>query len=345
MIDQTHLLVICPSLQVGGAERQLSLLVPALQARGFEPTVVTIRDRGRFFDELSDYGVSVRFLEVRARLALAGIRKALAAVGAWPDAVLTQSLDAQLVGRLIARRARGAHTTIHDGEAELRSSLHRRWLTRFVASRVDRVIAVTESQREHLIASGFADDRIAVIANGVSEPSATRARAEVRSEFGLGTDDFVAVLAATLRPEKRAAVFLDAVARANDMDSSTRGVIAGQGPDLQVVISQARRQGVVSVLGERSGIADLIAACGDRGLRSNQEASPMAVVHEVIGLLTPIDQGQSLAAGLAHLSANRRTAAAMGAAGRSSVRGAVLGRVDGRRLRGHLRQLLEVRRT
>lgn len=366
MSDQTRLLVVCPSLEVGGAERQLSVLIPALGTRGFEPSVVTIRERGRFFDELSAAGVSIRFLEVRTRFDQRGIRRALAAVGTWPDIVMSQSLDAQLVGWLIARRADAPHLTVHHGGPDLVSSLHRRWLTRFVASRVDRVIAVSESQRAHLVGAGFPAARIAVVANGVDEPPATRSRADVRSELGFDADDFVAVLAATLRPEKRASVFLDAVTRANDTDPSIRGIVAGQGPDLRAITAKASGQGVVKVLGERSDLGDLIAASDVVCLTSDAEAAPMVileamalakpviatavggipevVVHERTGLLTPVDRGQSLATALVTLSANRATATAMGAAGRARYEA----RFSAESMADHyataLRELLETRR-
>jgi glycosyltransferase involved in cell wall biosynthesis len=332
------ILFVCPSLDVGGAERQLSLLVPALAVRGMEPAVVTIRGRGRFFDQLTAEGVAPRFLEVRSRFDLAGVRRAVREVGTWPDIVVSQSLDAQLVGHAVARHARVPHLTIHHKQPEIVPSLHRRLLTRLVARRIDCVVAVTEAQIPDLVSSGFLRERIRVIENGVPEPAVTRSEKLVRRELGLESGVFVALLAATLRPEKRPGVFVDAVLSAHARDRTIRGVVAGNGPELEAVTARAGSGSVVTVVGERADVGDLIAASNVVCLTSSAEALPMlileamalgkpvvstdvggihaAVIHGETGLLTPVDQGEALESALVGLAQDRPAVAAMGHAAR-----------------------------
>ena len=81
-------------------------------------------------------------------------------------------MSGQLVGGLIARRAGAAHVLNEhtplrpDGEL-LPPRIHQRLLTRLVAPRVDRVIAVTGAQLPPLARLGYRPERMEVIANGV----------------------------------------------------------------------------------------------------------------------------------------------------------------------------------
>jgi hypothetical protein len=53
----TRVLCLCSRLGVGGAERQLSLLLPELRARGYDPYVVALREQGIYFEALEyDHG-------------------------------------------------------------------------------------------------------------------------------------------------------------------------------------------------------------------------------------------------------------------------------------------------
>jgi glycosyltransferase involved in cell wall biosynthesis len=336
--DDPHVLFVCSSLEVGGAERQLSLLVPLLREHGLQPAVVAIRNQGRFFDLLRKEGIWMRFLEVRSRFDLPGMRRAVVEVGAWPEVVVSQGLDAQAVGQLIARRAGVPHVTVHHTPPELRLALHRRLLTRLLARRIDRVVAVSATQIPALVSRGFPRDRIQVIENGVPEPRVTTAAAVVRSDLGLGEAEFVALLVATLRPEKRAGVFVDAVVAANRRDPRIRGLIAGAGPDLEEVRARAAGSHAVAVLGERADVADLMAASDVICLTSSAEASPMVVleamalgraviatdvggVADVVvagetGVLMLVDQGDDLARRLCELAETPAVVSAMGEAGR-----------------------------
>jgi len=333
-----HILLVCNALRVGGAERHVLNLTPALRDRGFDPAVVVLRERGRLFDELSRMGISTRFLEVRARHDVPGIRRVLDAVGSWPDIVISQGLDAQVVGHLIARRAAVRHLTITHHSPEARLAPHRRLLTKLVARRADAVVAVNRVQVPALINYGFPRNRIRVIENGVPEPTVTTSRSALRDELGLAEGDFVALLAATLRPEKRANVFVAAVAAAHHSEPRIRGLIAGGGPGLDGVRERARPSDGVAALGDRMDVADLIAASDVVCLTSAYEVSPIVILEAMAlgrpvvatgvggvtsvvadgttGLLTPVDRGAALTAALCELAADPARAADMGAAGR-----------------------------
>jgi glycosyltransferase involved in cell wall biosynthesis len=161
-------------------------------------------------------------------------------------------------------------------------------LVRAVAPRIARVVAVSATQVDELQRLGFRVGRITVIPNGIPAPLPTQPREAVRAELDLAEDDVLALLVATLRPEKRADVFVAAVRRAHAREPRLRGVIAGGGPQLAQVRSLvAETAEVVHVLGERSDVPDLIAAADVVCLTSSFEGLPMTVL-EGMALSRPV---------------------------------------------------------
>jgi glycosyltransferase involved in cell wall biosynthesis len=334
-----RVLFLYSTLTIGGAERQLALLVPELRARGFVPVVATLRHRGPHFEALARQGVEMEFAGMRSRFDVAGAARAYRLWRLRPDVVVTSSIDAQVLGQLVAWRAGAPHVTIEHGGPGLPRALHRRLLVRLVARRVDRVVAVSETQVGELRWLGFRPDRIAVIPNGLPAPSPRRARAAVRAELGAEDGEVVALLAATLRPEKQAGHFVEAVLRARASDVRIRGVVAGGGPELERVRSLAgAAPGAVRVLGERDDVADLMAACDVVCLTSAFEGLPLsaleamaagrpvvatavggiggAVADGVTGRLVPPGDLDAFAAALLELVQSPEERVALGTAGR-----------------------------
>jgi glycosyltransferase involved in cell wall biosynthesis len=230
----------------------------------------------------------MRFVGMRSRIDLRGIARAYRLWRLRPDIVFTSSVDAQVIGQLVATRAGAAHITVEHGGAGLPRALHRRLLVRAIASRIDRVVAVTGTQLDELRRLGFRAERITVIPNGIPPPLPARPRESVRAELGLAEDDVLALLVATLRPEKRAHAFVEAVRRAHGREPRLRGVIAGGGPQLARVQSlAAEAPAVVRVLGERSDVPDLIAAADVVCLTSSFEGLPMTIL-EAMALSRPV---------------------------------------------------------
>jgi glycosyltransferase involved in cell wall biosynthesis len=283
-----RVLILCNALGVGGAERSLALLVPGLRERGFDPVVATLRDRGRYYDELRAAGIPVAFVDMRTRWHVRGALRAYRLAALEPDVVLTHSIDADVLGRAIASRVRAPQVAIEQGGAGIPRARHRMQLTRLVAPRVERVVAVSRSQIPDLLDLGYAERRIKVIPNGVAGHRPTRARAEVRRELGLEQDDVVAALVAGLRPEKRPDVFVDAVAHARRRDPRVHGLVVGDGTLRGEIERRARTSGEgIRLLGERDDVADLMEAADVVCLSSDVEGLPLAVV-EAMSLARPV---------------------------------------------------------
>jgi glycosyltransferase involved in cell wall biosynthesis len=126
------------------------------------------------------------------------------------------------------------------------------------------------------------------IPNGIAPPTMQRSRAEVREELRLSDQDFFALLVATLRPEKRADVFVRAVLEANAREPRIRGIVAGGGPGLaDVQALAATSNGVVEAIGEIRSVGDVMGAADVVCLSSSAEGLPLVVL-EAMSLERPI---------------------------------------------------------
>jgi len=282
------ILIVCSSLEVGGAERHVAVLAPALRARGFGVAVTVLKHEGRFADELRAAGIPVHLAAMGSRRDLPAIWRAYRAISPRPDVIVSQSVDAQVLGHFLARRSGVAHVTIEHGGLGVGLAPHRRALVRLVARRVDAAVAVSDSQVPGLVAAGYQQERIRVIANGIPTPTPSRSTGEVRAELDVGPNDVVALLVAALRPEKRVSSFIDSVTAASAHDPRIRGVVAGGGSDLERLRGRAAAAGgSVTLLGQRADVGDLVAASDLVCLTSRTEGLPVSVL-EAMALGRPV---------------------------------------------------------
>jgi len=342
--EGARVLFVLPLLGIGGAERQIAILIPGLIRRGFDVRVVTLNGEGQFFDELRREGVELECVGMRRRTDVRAIRRLLAMSSWQPDIVVTRSINAQILGHALAAKVGAPHVTLEqtgpDANGRLRPMRrHQLALLRLVAPRVTRVVAVSATQVPGLIRYGYREDRIEVIPNTVPDRlELTRSRSAARQQLGFGDDDFVVLLAAALRPEKRVPSFLRAIAKAREADPSIRGVVVGDGPERERVENAAvETGGSTQLLGARSDVPDLINASDAVCLASAYEAVPLVVLEAMAvgrpvvardggglptlvqpdetGLLYEALDDHALVAALVAVAGNRQRAREMGAAG------------------------------
>jgi glycosyltransferase involved in cell wall biosynthesis len=273
-----RILFVCPDLEgAGGAERQTRSLILSLDERGHDVALLTLARDGELADELRARGIPVDCARMRFRSDVAGWRRALRTARSFgPRIVVSRSVSAQVAGRVLSSRLGVPHVTVEHAGPGLSMRAYRRMLVRFVARSVSRVVAVSETQIPALRSLGFDEGRIRVIPNGVA---LNGLHASAREELGLESEDFVAVLAAALRPEKQVPLFVRAVARAAADEPRIRGLVAGTGVDQPAVEEEvARANGAVRLLGRRADVPALLEAADVVCLSSSVEAAPLVLV-------------------------------------------------------------------
>jgi glycosyltransferase involved in cell wall biosynthesis len=336
-------LFICPNLKAGGAERQWALLVPSLSERGFDVSVLTLDGSGVYFDEVRARGVPIACAGLRHRADPVGLARAVQLAGPPSSAIVSRGVSAHLVGHVLARRQRAAHVvTEHLGDDPLGIRPlrpHQRLLLGPMRPRANVVVAVSTSQTARLMRDGYRPDAIRVIPSGVADDPPVRERQAVRAELDVGRGAFLAVLVAALRPEKRAALFVEQVTAAHAVQPSIHGLVVGDGPEAASVARVvARSKGAVRMLGFRSDAVDIMHAADVLCLTSAVEALPLSVLDamsvarpvvatnvgglpEAItdgenGVLISPDNPADMALALVELARSRARAEALGRAGR-----------------------------
>ena len=332
-------LFVTSALRRGGAERQWRTLLPALRDAGMKVELLTLQARGEFFDEIAACGVPARCAELRSRYDVVRIARALQLEG-YPDVVVAQGVDAVVVAALLSLRTGSRLVAVEHGGNSLSRRPHRRFLTRLVSRRVDRLVVVSPSQLTSLPQLGYSSNGAVVIKNGVEPVMPGRGRAEVRSSMDLAPDAFVVAFVGGLRPPKRPQAFAAALAAPAVAGLDVHGLVVGDGPLRSAVESEAVAAGRrVHLLGERRDVDDLFAASDAACLVSDTEALPMsileamsaglpviasnvggipdAVVDGETGVLVERGDDEALAVALAALASDRARASSLGAAGRA----------------------------
>ncbi len=335
-------LFLTPGLGAGGAERQLSVLLPGLRRGGTDARLVALDSGGPFEAPLRDAGVPLEVLAMRHQLDLSAVRHSQLLRRFAPDVVVSLSVSGLYAGAAVARLRRVPQWFSDHRGVGFALTRRREAMVRLLARRLNGIIVVSEDQRAVWQRYGAGRVPIVHIPNGVETAAPGRERDEVRRELGVGSDAIVALMVASLKPIKRVFDFVAAVQGARAQVPELVGVIAGDGPDRAGVESAARQSGAVAVLGQRSDVPRLLQAADLLVLCSEYEALPMSVLEgmaaglpvlatRVGGLPTVVADGQSgllvapgdlgaLTAGVVALAADAERRRAMGVAGRQRVR-------------------------
>lgn len=214
--------------------------------------------------------------------------------------VHTHTSKAGFVGR-IAARAAGVPVvihTVHGFAFHEQSSLLAVWvytaLERLAACAADCVVTVSEFHRDWAAKLGIGGpDKFVAIPNGIARErvSPSRSRAQVRTELGVGFDEYVILATGRLAPQKGLEDLIQAVPLfCHRLTHVSRILLAGEGPLRADLERLARDLGVaeqVHFLGFRSDIGDLLEAADLVVLPSLREGLSIALL-EAMAARKPI---------------------------------------------------------
>ena len=235
-----NVLFLTRSLELGGAERQLATLAPALVRRGHAVEVATFYGGGPLESELARGGVAVVDLAKRGRYDVgAFVARLVRTIRARSPDVVHGYLVAPNLLATLARVVRSGTRVVwgvraSDMDLSRYGAFHE---ATFLAARrfsalADLVIANSESGRRFHVDRGYPADRTVVIPNGIDTDRfrpRPELRAMVRADLGLPPSAPVVGIVARLDPMKGHDVFLEAAARLRAIEPEVRYVVVGGG--------------------------------------------------------------------------------------------------------------------
>ena len=310
---------------IGGSERHLLTLLPALRERGVDARFAGLDDLDGwdpqpFYDELERTDVPFTRTTSARRL-----RSALAGA----DGIHTHLVHADLLGGLL--RGRRLLVSTKHNDDPFRARLPFRWAERALTKRAARVICITDALRRFNVERvGLPAAKLEVVHYGLDEPPAAWAPNELELPEGR-----IVAAVARLEPQKGLDV---AVAAMAGLDATL--VVLGVGPERERLEALAREHAVRLLLPGRVGdVASVLRRADQRGPPARGAGGGLALLEAMLcsrpvvatrvssipeivadgetGVLVPPDDVPALAAALRRVLDDPGT---MGAAGLARAR-------------------------
>lgn len=283
-----RVLLFANSICVGGAETQLVRLATGLADRGHRVAVAVLLDLPGWDAALTAAGVELVRLRVPTRReAAGGLARAVALARRWqPDAVIGFDFQSTMLARLVG---------VTTGSPVVVSSIRNEHLgggrARPLLLRLTEPLTTVTTTNSHHVAASLVRRRLSreartmVVHNGIDvdtivRPASVRGRA--RRALGVSEEVFLWLTVAHLRPTKGLPALFTAVERlAADPPAELRLFVAGGGTQLPVLAAHPAASGaqpLVTLLGVRADVPDLLAAADGFVLASTAEGLPNAIM-------------------------------------------------------------------
>jgi glycosyltransferase involved in cell wall biosynthesis len=315
---RAKILRIVTRLNIGGPARQVLLLSEALNRDGWETVVVCGPAEASEGDWRSRLDRSVRVIQLPGLQRTLHPLRDLATL--WrlvrivqrerPDLIHTHMAKAGTLGRVAGltyngwqrlRRRPGRAVLVHTFHGHVLSGYFGRGssaffarVERWLARHTDRLVAISPSVGEDLLAHGIADPaRLSVIPLGfdLSDFLAVEAPGQaLRRELGVSPTTPLIGIVGRLVPIKQHELFLRAAARLARQDASRRFVIVGGGGRRRPLERMARDLGLsdrLFFLGWRADLPALYADLDCVCLTSRNEGTPVSLI-EALAAARPV---------------------------------------------------------
>ena len=259
-----RVLQIIPTLDRGGAEKQLTLLATGLPRDQFDVHVALLTRAGPYLATLQQQEIPV--FEVNKSwkvdpLAYRRLKRHIQQLR--PDIVHTWLFAANSYGRRAAFAAGVKNVIAGERCVDEWKSGGALMVDRLLAKRTARIVTNSTGVREFYVAKGLPAEKFVVIPNGIpmpAEPSLTRE--EALSACGVETGDFVIGAVGRLWPQKRQKDLIWAAHLLEEAGHRIKLLIIGDGPQrwrLERYTSQVfQHERTVKFLGHRDDAASIM---------------------------------------------------------------------------------------
>lgn len=334
LLTKKRIIHIIPSLAVGGTERQLLLILPALQVY-FDNEVVCLNEEGPIAEQLRQRGIVVHNLRGRFHgNPLVSWRLFWLLRHRRPAAVITYLFYADTIGRIIGRLA-GIRTIITSHRSRLFGPWYWHQLDRFTRWLVTHYTVQTEATKQALQdVLKLSSSRLTVIPNAVALLSTNQPAAHA---------ELIMICVANLKPEKGLPLLIEAFTKIASLRPMQLWLV-GEGPERvalekQIAASPARDH--IHLLGAQTDIPALLTksdifvlptliegmsnalleamAAGLPCVTSNIPVNQEVIANNVNGLLFQMNSLVSLTEQVTRLVTDQGLRARLGAAARARV--------------------------
>lgn len=230
---------VIPTLDRSGAEKQLTLLARGLPRDEFAPHVVTLTRGGPYEVDLAEAGIPVTLIGKRWKadpFACWRLRQTLRTL--QPALVHTWLFAASAYARLALGRRPPCPIIVSERCVDSWKSGWQLRLDRWLASRTDACVgnsaSVVEFYRQQGLteSTGWTEERLRVIPNGVETPTAPSIdRAARLRQWNLPEDSFVVGYVGRLAAQKRVQDLIFAVETLRHIRPQVQLVLIGDGPE------------------------------------------------------------------------------------------------------------------
>ena len=259
-MSKSRLVLLIPTLDRSGAEKQFTLLASHLPQDEFEVTAIALTRGGPYAEALKSAGVPLTVIGKRARFdpsTFWRLRSELRRL--QPDILHTWLFAANSYGRMCASVVPAAKIVVSERCVDSWKAGWQLWLDRRLINRTDRLVGNSSSVVEFYRELGVPSDRLQCIPNGIEIPPMAQTcdpavRETLRNELKLPADAFVAGYIGRLAKQKRVEDLIWAVETLRQIRPKLFLVIVGDGPERQRLENFARDVGClehVRFLGHR----------------------------------------------------------------------------------------------
>ena len=279
-----RLALMIPTLDRGGAEKQLTLLATHLPRNRFEVTVCTLTRDGPYRAVLERAGIQVESFSKRWKLDPAAWFRAVGFFRRWkPDIVHTWLFAANTYGRTAARRAGVPYIVGAERCADHWKLWHELAIDRYLAGRSNGLITNSDGVVDFYAQKRIPREKFTVIPNAI-EPNATEpstSSVNWRQELNLKEDAYLIGAVGRLWPQKRIEDLVWGAQFLRFVRENGFLLIAGDGPRrpyLESLRNQLKLQGRIFFLGHRDDAVDWLPQLDAFWIGSGYEGQSNAVM-------------------------------------------------------------------
>jgi glycosyltransferase involved in cell wall biosynthesis len=295
MTTQVDIAYVIPRPEIGGAERQLLMLLEGLDRSRFRPHVFCLDGEGSLFTQFAGTCDSIHVIGRKHTIDLLALVRLIRLVrDIRPTIVHTWLHISNVYGGWAARLA-GAPWVIasHRGLAKdprhgLLTECQKRILNFFVSQFADKLVTNAQAVAQRMVSQGFRTHDTTVIYNGLRTPDLSETELEqVRMSLHLDGQEILLGTISRIDPKKNLETMLEAVALVTHTLPQVRLLVVGGGSQdyqcrLEALAGSLGIASNVRFLGFRQDPLAIMSLCEVSLLSSVTEGLPNAILESMM---------------------------------------------------------------